>query len=76
MERKELTIRAIIIGVLGSVVVAMSSTYIALRMGALPWPTVFVALTSFAVLNSLGNTSINEINVAHTAMSAGGLIAP
>ncbi len=75
MERKELTIRAIIIGVLGSIVVAMSSTYIALRMGALPWPTVFVALTSFAVLKSLGNTSVNEINVAHTAMSAGGLVA-
>ncbi len=72
---RELTVRALIVGAIGSIVVGLSSTYIALKMGALPWPTVFVALTSFAILKLMGDASINEVNVAHTAMSAGGLVA-
>ncbi len=75
MQNKELTIRAAIIGAVGSIIVGLSSSYIALKMGALPWPTVFVALASFAFLRMLGNTTVNEINVTHTAMSAGGLVA-
>ncbi|WP_232618810.1 SDR family NAD(P)-dependent oxidoreductase, partial [Acetomicrobium sp. S15 = DSM 107314] len=37
-----------------------SSTYVALRLGALPWPTVFVAILSLSVLRLLGHTNINE----------------
>jgi putative OPT family oligopeptide transporter len=72
---QQLTLRAIILGSLGSVIITASSTYVALRMGALPWPTIFVAILSMTVLKVLGNTNINEINVTHTAMSAGGLVA-
>ncbi len=75
MQNRQLTARALIIGGIGSVIVAMSSTYIALRIGALPWPTVFVALASLGILRSLGNTNLNEANITHTAMSAGGLVA-
>ena len=49
--------------------------YVALRMGALPWPTIFVAVMSLAILKALGNTNLNEINVTHTAMSAGSMVA-
>ncbi|MCP5054359.1 MAG: peptide transporter, partial [bacterium] len=72
---EQLTVRGIIIGALGSIVITTSSMYVALRMGALPWPTVFVAILSITVLKLLGNTNLNEINVTHTAMSAGGMIA-
>jgi uncharacterized oligopeptide transporter (OPT) family protein len=44
-------------------------------MSALPWPTIFVALLSMAVLKALGKTTLNEINVTQTAMSAGAMVA-
>jgi putative OPT family oligopeptide transporter len=72
---QQLTPRALVIGAIGAVVIAASSMYVALRLGALPWPTVFVALLSMAALRGLGKTNVNEINVTHTAMSAGAMIA-
>lgn len=70
----ELTVRALALGAAGAVVISASSAYVALRLGALPWPTVFVAVVSLAVLGPFG-ASLREINVAHTGMSAGGLVA-
>lgn len=72
---KQLTIRGLIIGSIGSVIITTSSIYIALRMGSLPWPTVFVAILSMAVLKAFGKTNVNEINVTHTTMSAGAMVA-
>lgn len=72
---EQLTLRGLIIGALGSVVITTSSMYVALRMGALPWPTIFVAILSITLLKILGRTNLNEINVTHTAMSAGAMIA-
>ncbi len=72
---KELTLRALIIGAIGSIVISTSSLYVALRIGALPWPTIFVAIASMAILRALGKTSLPEINVAHTAMSGGAMVA-
>ncbi len=73
--KEQLTARGIIIGALGSIIITMSSMYVALRMGALPWPTIFVAVLSMGLLKALGNTNLNEINVTHTAMSAGSMVA-
>ena len=72
---KQLTIRSLVIGGFGSVVITTSSMYVALRMGALPWPTIFVAVMSLAILKALGRTNLNEINVTHTAMSSGAMVA-
>ena len=72
---RQMTARALILGIIGSIVITTSSMYISLRMGSLPWPTIFVAIFSMAVLKLLGNTNLNEINVAHTAMSAGSMVA-
>ncbi len=72
---EQLTLRGVLIGALGSMVIAASSMYVALRLGALPWPTIFVAILSMTLLKILGRTNLNEINVTHTAMSAGGMIA-
>ncbi len=72
---EQFTWRAVLFGALGSVVISTSSMYVALRMGALPWPTIFVAILSLTLLKALGKTNLNEINVTHTAMSAGGMVA-
>ena len=70
----ELTARSLVLAAAGSVLIAGSSSYVALRIGALPWPTIFVAVLSMAILKPFGAT-LREINVAHTGMSAGGLVA-
>ncbi|MDR2131784.1 MAG: OPT/YSL family transporter [Clostridiales Family XIII bacterium] len=72
---EQFTLRAVIIGCLGCVVLTMSSMYVALKLGALPWPIIFVALTSMFLLKILGHTNLNEINVTHTIMSAGAMTA-
>lgn len=74
-EKEILRLRTLIIAAIGSVILTASSMYVALRMGALPWPTIFVVLLSMTLLRVLGNTNLNEINVAHTGMSAGALLA-
>lgn len=72
---EQLSIRSLLLGVLGSCVITASSMYVALRMSALPWPTIFVAVLSMALLKALGRTTHNEINVTQTAMSAGAMVA-
>ena len=73
--KEQFTVRGMIIGVIGAIVLTMSSMYVALKLGALPWPIIFVALVSMFFLKLLGKTNINEINVTHTAMSAGAMTA-
>ncbi|MEA4889828.1 MAG: OPT/YSL family transporter [Clostridiaceae bacterium] len=75
MGVEQLTLRAVVIGMLGSVIITASSMYVALKMSALPWPTVFVAVLSMALLKILGKTNLNEINIAQTGMSAGAMVA-
>ena len=73
--REQLTVRGLVIGSIGAVVLTMSSMFVALKLSSLPWPIMFVALVSMFALKGLGKTNINEINVAHTAMSAGAMVA-
>ncbi|MEA4987405.1 MAG: OPT/YSL family transporter [Anaerovorax sp.] len=73
--KEQFTLRGMIIGSTGSVVLTMSSMYVALKLGALPWPIIFVALVSMFALKALGRTNIHEINVTHTVMSAGAMVA-
>ena len=72
---RHLTARSIIIGILGLLVITASSMYVALRMGALPWPTIFVTVLSMAALKKARNSSLQEINVTHTIMSSGAMVA-
>lgn len=71
----QLSLRSLIIGILGSCIITASSMYVALRMSALPWPIIFVAVLSMTLLKALGKTTLNEINIAQTAMSAGAMIS-
>jgi putative OPT family oligopeptide transporter len=73
--KEQFTLRGMIIGSIGAVILTTSSMYVALKLGALPWPIIFVALVSMFSLKAFGHTNINEINVTHTAMSAGAMVA-
>ena len=73
--REQLTVRGVVIGCIGCVVITASSAYTALKLGALPWPIVFAAIVSLFFLKLLGNASLNEANVTHTIMSAGAMVA-
>ncbi|HMM05403.1 MAG TPA: OPT/YSL family transporter [Clostridiales bacterium] len=73
--REQFTLRGVLIGSLGSLIITMSSMYVALKASSLPWPIIFVALVSMFSLKLMGKTNINEINVAHTIMSAGAMVA-
>ncbi len=76
MEKKrELTFRGFLIGLFGLIIITASSLYVALRMGALPWPTVFVTVVSFTILKWFKNSTLEEINVTHTMMSSGAMVA-
>jgi putative OPT family oligopeptide transporter len=44
-------------------------------MGALPWPTVFVTIVSLAILRRFKNSTLQEINITHTIMSSGAMVA-
>ncbi|MGC8757941.1 MAG: OPT/YSL family transporter, partial [Caldisericaceae bacterium] len=73
--REQFNLRTVVLAACGSALISMSSMYVALRLGALPWPTIFAAILSMAILKLLKNTNVNEINVAHTGMSAGAMVA-
>ncbi len=71
----QLTLRGIIIGSIGCVIITTASMYTALKLGALPWPILFAAIVSLFFLKLLGHTNLNEVNVTHTIMSAGAMTA-
>ncbi len=73
--RQQFTLRGMIIGAIGSVILTCSSMFVALKASSVPWPIMFVALVSMFGLKALGHTNYNEINVTHTAMSAGAMVA-
>ncbi|MFA6784451.1 MAG: OPT/YSL family transporter [Sphaerochaeta sp.] len=72
---KQLSIRGMIVGLVGLLVITASSMYVALRMGALPWPTIFVTVVSMAALKKAKGSTLQEINVTHTIMSSGAMVA-
>ena len=74
-EKSPLTPRAIAVGIIGLIIITSSSMYVALRMGALPWPTVFVTVLSMAILGKAKGSTLEEINCTHTLMSAGAMVA-
>lgn len=73
--REQLTFRGMVLGGIGAVVLTCSSMFVALRISSLPWPIMFVSLISMFGLKAMGKTNYNEINVTHTAMSAGAMVA-
>ena len=70
-----ITFPVILTGIIGTVLVSSSSFYIALKFGALPWPTIMVTLLSMMTLNLFKKANNKEITISHTIMSAGSMVA-
>ena len=65
------TARAAVIAVVLSLFLLASSTYIAVKIGALPWPIVFSVIVSGGIIKLLNRrrpVNIHEINVAQAAL--------
>ena len=74
-RRGQISAAGILIGCIGCVIITASSVYTALKMGALPWPTIFTSITALVLLRAAGRTSLNEANVTQIIMSAGSMVA-
>ncbi len=68
------TFRALLIAVILTLFLVAASSYIALRIGALPWPIIFAVIVAGAVLKVM-KTNVHEINVAQAGGTIGGLLA-
>lgn len=73
--RGQLSPVGIAIGCVGCVIITASSVYTALKMGALPWPTIFTSIVALFALRAFGHRSLNEANVTQIVMSAGSMVA-
>lgn len=73
--RGQISVAGILIGCIGCIIITASSVYTALKMGALPWPTIFTSITALVLLRAAGRTSLNEANVTQIIMSAGSMVA-
>ena len=72
------SLRALGIALILSLFLLASSSYIALKLGALPWPIIFSVIASGGILKALSRfkpTNIHEINVAQAGGTIGGLLA-
>ena len=75
IQMKEFTVRAVLIGLLLSVILGAANAYLGLRAGVTIAATYPAAVISMAVLRVLGKGSILEENLARTAGSIGESIA-
>jgi len=67
--------RAILLGALLSVLVALYSAYAGLKIGGVYWPMVTTAVVCMAIVRFLGGKDKHETNVMQTTASTGGLLA-
>ena len=58
-RRGQISVAGVIIGCIGCVIITASSVYTALKMGALPWPTIFTSITALVLLRALGLSLIH-----------------
>jgi uncharacterized oligopeptide transporter (OPT) family protein len=77
-ETPGFTIRAAAIAIALSLFLLASSSYVAIKIGAQPWPIIFSVIVSGGVLKLLSGgrkVSVHEVNVAQAGGSIGGLVA-
>jgi len=67
--------KSAITAVIIAVFLFFTSAYIALKMGALPWPIIFSIIVSAGLLRLVNDLSPNKVNIAQAGGSIGGFIA-
>lgn len=74
-SRRELTLRAIVLGLLLSVIMGAANVYLGLKAGMTVSASIPAAVVAMIILRALGNSSILEANLVQTAASAGESLA-
>jgi len=77
-DNSGLTLRAVFIALALSLFLLLSTFYIAVKLGAAPWPIIFSVIVSTVVIRTLNRnreSNIHEINIAQAGGSIGGLLA-
>lgn len=77
-ETPGFTLRAALIAIALSLFLLTSSSYVAIKIGAQPWPIIFSVIFSGGILKLLRGArkvSVHEVNVAQAGGSIGGLMA-
>jgi len=67
----ESTLKAILISIFLTIILAASNTYLALKIGILPSASIPAAILAMGILRLFKNSNILEINLIQTAASAG-----
>jgi uncharacterized oligopeptide transporter (OPT) family protein len=76
VEKPGFTPRAAMIAVALSLFLLASSSYIAIKIGAMPWPIIFSVIVAGGVLRLRAKqVNVHEMNVAQAGASIGGLVA-
>lgn len=76
LEKPGFTWRAAAIAAALSLFLLASSSYVALKIGAMPWPIVFSVIVAGGMLRLRSkHVEVHEINVAQAGASVGGLVA-
>lgn len=70
-----ITLRVIVLGIFLAILLAASSTYLALKVGILPSASIPAAILAVAILRLFHNGNIYEANLIQTAASAGEAVA-
>jgi uncharacterized oligopeptide transporter (OPT) family protein len=76
--RSGFTVRAVLIAIGIALFLLMSTSYIAVKLGAVPWPIIFSVIVTGGIIKVLSRkreVNIHEVNVAQAGASIGGLIA-
>lgn len=71
----EITFRVIVLSIVLSLVLAISNTYLALKIGLLTSASIPAAVISMAILRFFKNSNIYENNLVQTSASAGEAVA-
>lgn len=71
----ELTVRAVLLAIILTVLLAMSNAYLALKLGILTSASIPAAIISMGILRFFKNSTILENNAVQTAASAGEAVA-
>src|SRR5436190_17650 len=74
-QQPGITLRVIFLGIFLAILLAASSTYLALKVGILPSASIPAAILAMAILRLFQNGNIFEANLIQTAASAGEAMA-
>ena len=74
-QQTGITLRVVFLGIFLAILLAASSTYLALKVGILPSASIPAAILAMAILRFFHNGNIYEANLIQTAASAGEAVA-